>query len=468
MNMKGKDNSFILRKTNTAERDVLTRENEDKEEARKVNPLFGTEDWWAVWLGFFVIALAALGLFDRVPSPGEWVINPLNSLTLIGAFEIVVFGAALSLVLGLAIYFIKGSIKEYLYAFAGVFALTVAAFVLGQQELASEYGIGYVVWALALGIVISNVIGVPEKIQPAVNSELYIKIGLVLLGAEILFHRLLVLGIYGIGVAWIVTPIVLVSMYFLGTRLLKIKSKSLVTTIGAATSVCGVSAAIVSGGASKASKEEITLAVSITSFFTIIMIILMPVIVAFLDLGSLVGGAWIGGTIDATGAVVVAASVLGGEAMEVAATLKMIQNVLIGVIGFAIAVLWVTKIENKGKEKDPSEIKERAKVSEIWERFPKFIIGFVMASVTFSFVFFPVMGEAWVEGVESVTSGLRGWFFALAFISIGLEANLSKLKHLIKGGRPVALYLLGQSLNLVLTLAVAYVLFSGIIVPPPF
>ncbi|UMZ72698.1 YeiH family protein [Natranaerofaba carboxydovora] len=467
--MRTKENSLDLGKQAETE----SNKNTNTEEIRKVNPLLATEDWWAVWLGFFIIALTAVGLFNRVPEPGGWMYNPLNSLGAGTFLELIIFGAALALVLGISVYFVKGEIKKYLYAFGGVFALAVAAYVLGQQEIASEYGLGDVVWALILGITISNTVGVPETIRPAIKSELYIKIGLVLLGAEILFHRLLVLGMYGIGVAWIVTPIVLVSMYFIGTRVLGIKSKSLVVTIGAATSVCGVSAAIVSGGASKASKEEMTLAVSITSLFTIFMIVLMPVIVSLTGMDALVGGAWIGGTVDATGAVVVASSVLGSEAMEVAATIKMIQNVLIGIIGFAIAFIWVSKIEKKAKEKEEGvtgedKVASRVSVSEIWNRFPKFILGFVAASVLFSFVFFPQMGEAWVEDVLGVTSGLRGWFFALAFISIGLNSNLIKLKHLLSGGKPVILYVMGQGLNLALTLAAAYVLFSGNFIPAPF
>ncbi|ACB84680.1 YeiH family protein [Natranaerobius thermophilus] len=426
------------------------------------------DDWWAVWLGLFLILITGLGLLTEIPGLEEWTHNPLNSLSLSTVLELTVLGTGLALLTGIAVYYIQGKsfANNYLKAFPWVFMIAVISYVLSEQSLASHYGLGYVVWALALGLFISNVIGVPEFIKPAIKSELFIKTGLVLLGAEILFDRLLVLGIYGIGVAWIVTPIVLVSMYFIGTRLLGINNKSLVVTISAATSVCGVSAAIVTGEASKATEEQMSLAVTITSVMTVLMIIFMPLLITFLGIDPLVGGAWVGGTIDATGAVVVAASVLGQEAVEIAATIKMIQNVLIGVIGFIIAFIWVKNSE--GIENLQQEGEKSVSWTKVWTRFPKFIIGFVIASLLFSFVFTPYLGSSWVDSTLDLTSGLRGWFFVLAFVSIGLNARLSRMKYLFEKGNPLKLYLVGQTLNIIATFVMAWILFSGVIFPQPF
>ncbi len=171
---------------------------------------------------------------------------------------------------------------------------------------------------------------------------------MVLLGASILFNRVLTLGGMGLGVAWLVTPFVLIVMYWFSQKVLKMQDKrGLAIALSAATSVCGVSAAIASGTAAKAKKEEISLAISVTLIFTVIMMIVMPAIVSFAGIDPIIGGAWLGGTIDATGAVVAASSLLGDEAMEVASVIKMIQNVLIGIISFGIAVFWVSVYEKK-------------------------------------------------------------------------------------------------------------------------
>lgn len=130
-------------------------------------------------------------------------------------------------------------------------------FLIGNHKTLAHYGVNDIIWALALGMLISNLWGgKPRWLMPAIRTELFIKTGLVLLGAEILFNRVLSLGVYGLGVAWIVTPIVVLFMYYYGTKVLKIESKSLVATVATCTSVCGgVSAAIATGAAVKAKKR---------------------------------------------------------------------------------------------------------------------------------------------------------------------------------------------------------------------
>ena len=227
--------------------------------------------------------------------------------------------------------------------------------------------------------------GKPACLTP-VRSELFIKTGLILLGAEILFNRVLTLGGYGLGVAWIIPPIVLIFMHWYGNKVLKIESPSLVSTVAACTAVCGVSAAIAAGSATKAKKEEISVAISISLLSTIIMMIALPFLINAMGLSEAVGGAWIGGTVDSTGAVVVAASMVGNEAMEVAAVIKMLQNVLIGFVAFILATFFITRVERGPDDPKPG-------LGELWRRFPKFIIGFIAASLVFSFVLIPLMGN---------------------------------------------------------------------------
>ncbi|MCP4724683.1 MAG: putative sulfate exporter family transporter, partial [bacterium] len=260
----------------------------------------------------------------------------------------------------------------------------------------------------------------------------------------------------GMIVAWGVTPLVLISGYIFGEKVLKIPSKTLNVTISAAYSVCGVSAAIATASACKAKKEELTLAVGLSLIFTSLMMILMPPLIKVMGMGQVLGGAWMGGTIDATGAVAAAGAFLGDKALYVSATIKMIQNVLIGIIAFCVAIYWSTKIDREHGHK--------VGAIEIWHRFPKFILGFVAASILFSMLYqsfgpdvsFALIDNGAIKGFSSI---LRGWFFCLAFVSIGLDTNFRELKNHFKGGKPFTLYVFGQSFNLILTLVMAYIAF---------
>ena len=418
-----------------------------------------SEDWWAIWLGGLLIAIAVFELVISVPGVGRWTGDPR------AAFEgrvlaLALLGLGLTLITALAARVMGASLIRHQTGFVALFLLAVLSYFLANQTGIRAAGVGYAFWALLIGLVISNTVGTPGWLKPALRSELYIKTGLVLLGAEVLFNRILNLGRPGLFVAWLVTPIVIFFMYRFGTRVLKIASPSLVIVIAAATSVCGVSAAIAVAAAARAKKDELTLAVGMTLVFTVVMMILMPMGIRAIGMDPIVGAAWIGGTVDATGAVVAAGAMLGEEAGQVAAVVKMIQNVLIGVVAFLVAVYWVTTIEKK-------EGAARPAITEIWTRFPKFILGFIGASLLFSFVLVPTLGDDTVTGVLDLTSDFRGWFFCLAFVSIGLESNIKQLMGQVQGGRPIQLYVVGQAFNVVLTLIAAYLAFGGILFDRP-
>ena len=420
--------------------------------------LLTSEDWWAIWLGALLIALTVAGLVTGVASVGRWTANPVEAID--GRiFPLAVLGIGFALMTAVAAVFMGGSLVFHQAGFIPLFLLAVVAYFLANQTGIRAAGVGYAFWALLLGLVISNSVGTPGWLKPALRSELYIKTGLVLLGAEILFNRILNLGPPGLFVAWLVTPVVIFFMYRFGMRVLKIKSPSLVIIIATATSVCGVSAAIATAAAVRAKKDELTLAVGMTLIFTVAMMVLMPLAIDAIGMDPIVGGAWIGGTVDATGAVVAAGAMLGEEAGQVAAIVKMIQNILIGLVAFLVAVYWVTNVEK-------SDDAARPAATEIWTRFPKFILGFVGASLFFSFVLVPTMGDEAVSGIIDVTSDFRGWLFCLAFVSIGLESNFRALASQIQGGRPLTLYVVGQTFNIVLTLIAAYLAFGGILFDP--
>lgn len=426
------------------------------------------EDWWAIWLGFFIIIATLIGKLSgaytlKAAKPHKgWGTGDYP--TLFSAYsgilpKLLFLLVFLGVIFAIGIKVMGGNVPKFARAFPVLFILTTIAYTFANHYIIKNY-LGYAFWCLGIGLLISNTIKTPEWLKPAIKTEYYIKTGLVLLGAEILFSNIVKFGMYGLGIAWGVTPIVVIFMWLFGTRVLKMVSKPMVMIIATATSVCGVSAAIAAAAACKAKKEDLTFAIGLTLIFTVLMMVTMPIFVKAVGMDEMIGGAWMGGTIDATGAVVLAGEVLGPIGAQVAAMVKMIQNVLIGVIAFAIAVFWVTRVE---RDKDGPAVS----ASEIWHRFPKFILGFLAASVVFSFLVEPSLGTDVTKSILSLTKGFRGWCFALAFMSIGLESNFKEMAQLVQGGKPLMLYIVGQSFNLALTLLVAWLLLSGIIFPVP-
>lgn len=446
-----------------------------------------SEDWWAIWIGGLLLLICFLAFYLNLPDnfseqlaeakaageklnvhsplkpwlakPGSWTDNAIDSIfppekrNLLIPLCAVFFISLCAFSLGIKA--MGHSVTKFAVGFVGVFLLATLAYVLTGQVVAKRYNLEYALWALMIGLVISNTIGTPEWMKPALRTEFYIKTGLVIMGASVLFSRLLILGLPGICIAWIVTPIVLISTYAFGQKILKLESKSLNMVISADMSVCGVSAAIATAASCKAKKEELSFAIGLSLSFTVIMMIVMPALIKVLGIGPILGGAWMGGTIDSTGAVAASGAILGEQAEQVAITIKMIQNILIGVTAFGVAVYWVTRVE--GKE---SQIKPDA--WEIWYRFPKFVLGFVLASSVFSLMYVYMQGGDIIVPtmVKESSKVFRGWFFCLAFISIGLETNFRELTKFLKGGKPLILYVCGQSLNLILTLLMAWLMFS--------
>ena len=370
--------------------------------------------------------------------------------------NLLLFMVASALLFSTGVLFMGQSVPKFLIGFTFMFFITILAFILGNEATMRKYGLGSEAWAIIIGMLIANTVGTPKFAHPALHTEFFIKTGLVLLGAEVLFDKIVAIGIPGIFVAWVVTPIVLVTTFIFGQKVLKMPSKTLNVVISADMSVCGTSAAIATAAACRAKKEELTLAIGISLAFTAVMMVVMPAFIKAVGMHPVLAGAWIGGTIDATGAVAAAGAVLGDKAMYVAATIKMIQNVLIGVTAFGVAVYWCTKVD----------VVEGQKVSamEIWHRFPKFVLGFLAVSIIFSLLsgsYGPDMSTAIIsEGaIKGLTSPLRNWFFGFAFASIGLATNFREFAHYFAGGKPVILYVCGQSFNLVLTILMAWIMF---------
>lgn len=430
--------------------------------------LWKKEDWQAVWIGFIVIIAGAVGVITgaydfSAANFGTWG----NGTSLVQQLTAGFFGKLLLTVLVLGILFAIGnalrgvSVKKYVPAFLGLFVLAVLVRLISAEYTMNRY-LEWAFWAIIVGLLISNTVGVPAWLKPAVQTEFYIKAGLVIMGFSVLFSNIVNFGLYGLGIAWVVTPIVILFMWFFGTRVLKIDNKPLVITLSTATSVCGTSAAIAAGAASKAKKTDLSMAVSISIIFTVLMMVFEPIIIRAVGLGEVMGGALIGGTVDSTGAVTVAGTALGETAQTVAVLVKSIQNILIGFIAFAVAIFFTAHVE-----KNQEDAAGKVTAAEIWYRLPKFILGFFAASLIASFVVLPYAGSDAVSTINKVLDQYKNWAFVLAFTSIGLDTNFKELKEQFQGGKPLALYVVGQLFNIILTFAAVYLLLSGKFVPLP-
>ncbi len=434
--------------------------------------LLKKEDWLAVWIGFIVIAIACVSvltnLFDFSAmkfGTWHWWENVEGKKSLAaqfgdGSFWIKLLRTFLvtSILFGIGVKMQGEKLRKFIPAFIALFVVCIIVRMISAEYTLKMY-LEWAFWALLIGLLISNTVGTPEWLKPAIKTEFYIKTGLVIMGFSVLFSNIAKFGLYGLGIAWVVTPIVIIFMWWFGIRVLKIRNKPLVITMASATSVCGTSAAIATGAASKAKKEDLSLAISISIIFTILMMVFEPMIIRWAGMNQLMGGSLIGGTVDSTGAVVLAGNALGPEAEQAAVLVKSIQNILIGFIAFFVALFFATKVD-----KDPNC---KVGAGEIWNRFPKFIIGFFVASLVASFIIQPLTSGADVKAINGVLDQYKNWAFVLAFTSIGLDTNFKSLAKQMQGGKVLWLYVVGQLFNIVLTLFAVWFLLSGVVFDVP-
>ncbi len=447
-------------------------------EKNKTVPAFwGKEDWQAIWIGGIVIVIACIAILTKAfdfsaVKFATWTLG--ENLSEAAAAKVVPLGAQLGTwafwskflvtFITLGALFTIGvklqgeSVKKYIPAIIGLFVIALVVRLISAEYTLNRY-LEWAFWALLVGLLISNTVGVPNWLKPAIKTEFYIKTGLVIMGFSVLFSNIAKFGLYGLGIAWIVTPVVILFMWWFGTKVLKINNKPLVITMASATSVCGTSAAIATAAASNAKKNDLSITVSISIIFTILMMVFEPVIIKACGMSPIMGGSLIGGTVDSTGAVVVAGTALGHEAQQAAVLVKSIQNILIGFIAFFVAVFFATKVDNTGNAK--------VGAGEIWYRFPKFILGFFIASMVASFLIQPLCGADQVGAINKVLDQYKNWAFVLAFTSIGLDTNFKEIIKQMQGGKVLWLYIIGQLFNIALTFFAVWFLLSGKFFPIP-
>lgn len=304
----------------------------------------------------------------------------------------------------------------------------------------------YPLTAVLIGLAANGLLrltGVYARVRPAFRTEFFLKVGLVLLGARISLGDMLATGAAGL-----VQAVVMVTCVFFFTWWLAGRFKlppTLKAVMASAVSICGVSAAIAAAGAVLAKKEEVTYIAALVILTAIPLMVLMPLLADAMNLPPQVAGAWFGGNIDTTAAVVGAGTIHGAEAQQVAAVVKMAQNVLIGFVAFALALYFAIVVEG--------DQGQRPRPAVIWQRFPKFVLGFALVSAL------ATLG-AFTPGIAKELDRASQWAFALAFVSIGVEFAPGALREM--GWRPVAVYLGATVFNTVLALLAALVIFGAL------
>jgi len=364
----------------------------------------------------------------------------------------VVIGLAYLVLAAVGIALMGGGVGRFVAGFPVVYVLALLAQVLAGNSGMNYWGLEYVIFALVLGLIVSNVIGVPSWLIEAVRTEYYIKTGLVLLGAGILFYEILQAGALGIVQALLVVTVIWYACFWLSKRL-RVDDEFAVM-LSTAVSICGVSAAIAACGAIQGDKKKLSYVTSLVLIVAVPMMVLMPWAARAFGIPDVVAGAWLGGTLDTSGSVVAAGALISEPALKAGVIVKFSQNVLIGVAAFVLSIWWTMR--------QGSQAGQRPGAGVIWERFPKFVLGFLVASFVFSFV----LDAATVGATKSLLGGLRTLWLALAFVCIGLETRFGELVRM-GGGRPAGAFLLAQGANIVWTLILAYLLFGGVLFPAP-
>jgi len=420
-----------------------------------------SEDIWAVLIGGLLITviLAAVFFSDiKFSTPAyQWTnSNDLLSKVLTGnnLLLLAVIGVIFLFLSSLAVAASGNNIRKYVAGFAIIFILAVLSLVIAGNKSISYYGIEYVVFALLIGLLLSNLFSLPAWIKEAARSEFFIKTGLIILGTSILFTDIIKAGLPGI----LQSVIVVAAVWFFALwlcRRLKVDDEFGVI-LASAVSICGVSAAIVASGAIKGDKKKLSYVTTLVLLVAIPMLILLPWVIKKMGISEVVGGAWLGGTLDTTASVTAASELVGPAATKAGVIVKFSQNVLIGVAAFLIAAWWVLKkTKTTGDQEKPS-------LKLIWERFPKFVLGFIAASLVFSFLIPTDTGKQ----ISGILNSLRTIWFALAFVSIGLEARFLDLFK-VQEGRPALAFIGAQVFNIIWTLLWAYLLFGGVLFPAP-
>lgn len=371
-------------------------------------------------------------------------------------------------IFGIAINFLKIPLRHFFPSFLFVYVGSIGIFVLGEWDQAHYYNLEPPLVALALGLLIANTVRLPAWLESGFRVEFYIKVGIVMLGATLPFTLIIWAGPVAIVQASIVSIATFCTIFFAGKRLGL--DRRLAATLGAGGAVCGVSGSIAIAGAVGAKKEHAAIAISLVIFWAIIMIFALPLISRTLGLPTGVAGAWIGTSEFADAAGFAAAETYGSYAGHVpgieghadaavnAFTLMKVigRDVWIGIWALVLSIIATTRWEETG-------LVGRAEYGEIWRRFPKFVIGFLIASLVTTAIShgysFSEYKASVVPKLVGPVRDLRTWAFIFCFFSIGLTTRFRDFSK--AGAKPFYAFTAGVVVNVILGFILSTQVFVG-------
>ncbi len=465
-------------------------DSERVEVVRGVESLWKTEDWWAVWMAFLVIILATVlyytgyTLKPLAVYPPKWSFTPEGYATIAQHFAQHAGWYLANFVFWLVVFTISSAIlgfkpSEFVPSFIFVYIFSVLIAVFSANETAHHYNLEAPLFALIVGLVISNIIRLPKWMDAGFRVEYYIKTGIVLLGATLPFMLIVYAGPIAFVQATVIAVATFLTIYFVGTKVLKM-DRRFASVLGAGGAVCGVSAAIAMAAAVRAKKEHAAMGITCVIVWAIVMIFVLPLISKALVLHPGVAGAWVGTSEFADAAGFAAAAAYGGifanlppntpvygtgetvgQVIELAKSkgvdiddiairtftlMKVIgRDIWIGLWAFIMAIIATTRWEVE-------ETGEKPSVMEIWWRFPKFVLGFFAASLFMTILTVGVPLDVYLNQMKPLLVGpiktMRTWTFIFTFFSIGLTTRFRELAA--TGKKPWVAFSSGAIVNVIL------------------
>jgi len=472
--------------------------------------LLKTEDWWSVWLGLFIFilslgSLVGLDLLGWAVTPKVWMefskslapaskayagLHPLMSiiLTYLALLAVLLVGAR---ALGY-------NLSKFIYGFTVIFWLTYICTIIGHYAVIAaqtpadmkKFGLE---WSLKLtgeaGLILALLVGLfignfmpkfAESLKEAARPEWFIKTAIVIMGVGLgvksaeqlgLATSMMFRGLCAIIEAYLIYWAV---VYLIARKFFKF-SREWSAPLASGISICGVSASIATGGAIRARPIVPIMVSSLVVIFAVVELIILPFVATeFLSNQPLVAGAWMGLAVKTDGAAVASGQIVEsliyarnaaqginyqpGWVVGAATTVKIFIDIFIGIWAFILAVIWTTKINPKqGVE---------AKAGEIWDRFPKFVIGYFV-----TFIIMLIVGLNWPDiksqlKISAMESDVfRKLFFALTFFSIGLASNFKKLWE--EGiGKLMLVYIIALFGFIIwVGLIISWIFFQGVVPP---
>lgn len=411
--------------------------------------LFKKEDYWAVWIGLG-LTLVAILLWTAGNTFMKWIAISIpgfsdfsDPMSYIGSHlgGLIALYITLAVIFGFALKVLGHKVKDFLIGFTIIFLLTLAVSVWGSWKVMKDLNLEAPLLALAIGLLIGNVIKMPEWMNSALRTEFFVKTGIVLMGATLPFTLIIQAGPTAFLQATIIAVATFLTIYWAGSRLFGL-DKRFAATLAAGGSICGVSASIAIGGSVKAEKQHVSVAISLVVVWAMVMIFILPLVINTLGIPSGPAGAWIGTSEFADAAGMAAAAAIDEQAIKTFTLMKVVgRDMFVGVWCFIMALIAVTKWEKREDGTKPN-------AGEIWQRFPKFVLGFFVASIIVTFLVTSVdaaSAKAVDSQIISPLKTLRGWAFNLTFICIGLTTRFKELTSV--GWKPFAAFTTGVLVN---------------------